>query len=158
MPRRAEDSRAASKESGEREVPLEGTGRIVIVAEKAKALRRKVRDALERYGYTVFEAKDGVQALHLSRNFDSPADLLLADAELTKLSGRELVDEMALAGTLPKVMFLSGPGERAWREDAGNAGNAGNVGNAKRDYPSVAVPCAPEHLARRVGEELSDWE
>lgn len=146
--RRDANSPGAASKGGDREVPLEGAGRVVIVAEKARALRRKVRNALERYGYTVFEARDGEQALQLSKHMEGAPDLLMTDAELPKLSGRELVDELAIAGRLPKVMFLSGGGEPADRAPRPSG----------HDYPSIAMPFDARQLAACVGAVLSEWE
>jgi DNA-binding response OmpR family regulator len=131
------------RQVSDREVPLDGTGRVVVVAEHRASLRRKLCDDLERYGYTVFEAKDGAQALQLSKHLQSPADLLIADRDLPQLSAKELVDELTAAHVLPKVLLVSrASGKEAPRHRADA-------------LPSIALPIGAAELARSVDELLN---
>ena len=106
MPNRRRTPRAADAQ-----IPIaiaqEGIGKVILVAEQRTALRHAVRDALERRGYTVMEAADGVQALHLAMSLDSPPDLLVAARELESLPARELVNSLSAARKLPKVLVIS---------------------------------------------------
>jgi len=106
MPNRRRTPRAV-----ESQVPItlaqEGIGKVILVAEQRTTLRHAVRDALERRGYTVLEAADGVQALHLAMSLDSPPDLMVADRDLESLPARELVNSLSAARKLPKVLVMS---------------------------------------------------
>jgi CheY-like chemotaxis protein len=72
---------------------LRGTETILVVEDEAP-VRAVTRQLLERNGYTVFEAADGLAALALiDGDPDSPhIDLLLTDVIMPGMSGRELAD------------------------------------------------------------------
>ena len=88
-------------------VSKEGLGKVVVLAEHQTRFRHAFRDALEKRGYTVMEASDGVQALHLASSLEPPPDLLIAERELTSMPARELVNELSRTNRLPRVVVIS---------------------------------------------------
>jgi PAS domain S-box-containing protein len=95
---------------------------------------------LNRSGFTVFEAADGVEALELSRRHEGVIDLLVTDVVMPRMGGRELA--LALLAERPRlrVLFISG-----YTDDAGDlrevAGDAGDF---------LQKPFRPEVLVARV--------
>src|SRR5439155_10399243 len=65
--------------------PQQGT-ETVLVVEDAASVRSVMRQALERYGYTVLEAPDGETALQLAAKHHGPIHLLLTDVVMPGVS------------------------------------------------------------------------
>jgi CheY-like chemotaxis protein len=80
----------------------------ILLVEDEEIVRRLSKKILETCGYTVIEAMDGAEAVEICRRDDQPIDLLLTDVVMPKMSGRQLVQE--LAGIRPDldVLFMSG--------------------------------------------------
>jgi CheY-like chemotaxis protein len=79
----------------------------ILLVEDDDNVRGLTRSILERAGYRVLEAADGVQALGLYEH-GVPFDLLLTDAILPHLSGRLLADRLTASRPGLKVLFMSG--------------------------------------------------
>ncbi|MCG8589099.1 MAG: PAS domain S-box protein [Proteobacteria bacterium] len=80
----------------------------ILVVEDADSVRSLVRRHLERQGYTVLEARSGVDALRLCRRHEGPIQLLLTDVVLPGLDGREIARRaVELRAHLP-VLYMSG--------------------------------------------------
>lgn len=80
----------------------------ILLVEDEEIVRRLAKKILETCGYTVIEAMDGAEAVEICRQTDRNIDLLLTDVVMPKMSGRQLVQE--LAGIRPEltVLFMSG--------------------------------------------------
>lgn len=63
-------------------------GARVLLAEDDRALRRFLQVILERAGYTVVAAADGLEAMKIA--LSSPIDIVVTDAMMPNLSGHEL--------------------------------------------------------------------
>jgi CheY-like chemotaxis protein len=63
-------------------------GARVLLAEDDRALRRFLQIILERAGYTVIPAADGLEAMKIA--LSSAVDILITDAMMPNLSGYEL--------------------------------------------------------------------
>jgi PAS domain S-box-containing protein len=100
--------REAAPASGKtREPSARGEGTIIL-AEDDDAVRAIARTTLERAGYRVLAASDGLRALALLDEHPEAIDLLLTDVIMPNMNGRELAERMsALRPGLP-VLFVSG--------------------------------------------------
>jgi signal transduction histidine kinase/CheY-like chemotaxis protein len=85
----------------------------LLLAEDSDAVRRLLREILRKAGYTVLEARNGAEALEISRTFDGVIDLLLTDMVMPQMSGRELGAHLAMKRPQMKVLFMSGYTEEA---------------------------------------------
>ncbi len=95
--------------------PNEHTPAILLVEDDA-AVRKLVKACLERAGYRVFAASDGIVGLDFFRQRRKEIALLLTDVEMPNMNGLDLADcILELDGTLP-VVFMSG----AVNADRGN--------------------------------------
>jgi PAS domain S-box-containing protein len=80
----------------------------ILVAEDDPALRRVLRRLLERTGYTVVEAGDGLEAVERFEAGRDRIDLVLLDVIMPGQNGRQALDRIrALAPGVPAI-FLSG--------------------------------------------------
>ena len=67
---------------------IQRAGARVLLAEDDRALRRFLQVILERAGYTVVPAADGLEAMKIA--LSSSIDILVTDAMMPNLSGHEL--------------------------------------------------------------------
>ena len=64
--------------------------------------------ALQRYGYQVWEAANGGEALTICERNDGPIHLLLTDVVMPQMGGGELATRLAQLRPEIKVLFMSG--------------------------------------------------
>ena len=107
-------------------------------------VRDVLRRALAARGYTVLAAADGHAALAVAAGHDARIDLLLTDAVLPELSGRQVADRLRQRQPDLRVVFMSGYAEdlRLRRHEL----------EAWASY--LQKPFTPEQLARRVRQVL----
>ncbi len=84
-----------------------GTETILLVEDEV-AVRSMVRSVLTRCGYTVLDASSGAEALGITRQYSGTIHLLITDVVMPGMSGRELVEKLALRRSEIKVLYLSG--------------------------------------------------
>lgn len=77
----------------------------ILFAEDSESMRYCVRVHLERAGYAVTTAQDGQAAWEELRTRDY--DLLITDHEMPRMTGRELVKRLRLAGAPLPVILVS---------------------------------------------------
>jgi len=70
-----------------------------------------IADALRGAGYRVLVAASGIQALEIGCR--EPVDLLLTDAVLPGMGGRELAERLSAAHPNVRVLYMSGYTENA---------------------------------------------
>jgi DNA-binding NtrC family response regulator len=72
-------------------------------------VRELVARVLERYGYTVFQAETGVEALEIWNRSKKDIKLVLTDLVMpNNMNGRELAEKMWSETPALKVIFTSG--------------------------------------------------
>jgi PAS domain S-box-containing protein len=99
--------------SGPRTIPPDAASRAagprtVLVAEDEETVRRFVRIVLERDGYKVLEAENGVEALAVYEASDPAPDVLLTDVVMPQMGGKDLARRLLEAQPGLKVIFMSG--------------------------------------------------
>src|SRR5262249_2369248 len=80
----------------------------ILLAEDEPDVRKLVRDALERLGYTVLAAADGYEALRILEQHGQPVHLLLTDVIMPMMNGRDLAKRVQSAEPATKVVYMSG--------------------------------------------------
>ncbi|HLY11937.1 MAG TPA: response regulator [Planctomycetota bacterium] len=123
--------------------PNRGT-ETVLLAEDSDVVRRLLRELLRSNGYTLLEARHGVEALDIARNFQGKIDLLVTDMVMPQMSGRELAAHLSPERPEMKILFMSG-----YTEDAIARQGALDPGTA-----FLEKPFTPDSLARKVRELL----
>ena len=80
----------------------------ILLVEDETGVRDLARDLLELQGYTVLEARDGLEALRIVAERDEPIALLLTDVVMPGLSGHELAERLAPLCPGVRVLYVSG--------------------------------------------------
>jgi CheY-like chemotaxis protein len=80
----------------------------VLLVEDEHAVRRATAEFLNLNGYTVLEAKDGLDALAVARNHYSTIHPVISDVVMPNMSGGQLAKELAEVRPDTKLLFVSG--------------------------------------------------
>jgi CheY-like chemotaxis protein len=100
----------ALEELGERvevkEVPC-GTETILVVEDEEEVRKLAVR-ILERQGYKILEASQGLDAFLIVEEYEDLIHLLVTDVVMPKINGRELADRITEIRPEIKVLYMSG--------------------------------------------------
>jgi two-component system cell cycle sensor histidine kinase/response regulator CckA len=67
-----------------------------------------VRVVLEREGFRVLEAENGMEALAVFEGAEPPPDVLLTDVVMPQMGGKELAKRLQAARPGLQVIFMSG--------------------------------------------------
>jgi CheY-like chemotaxis protein len=96
---------------------VRGGNETILLVEDEVSVRTLAVIVLERHGYRVIEARNGVAALKLWSQHRAAVDLLLTDLIMPEgLSGRELAEQLRADKPELRVIYMSGyPGETAGR-------------------------------------------
>ncbi|HXF92328.1 MAG TPA: response regulator [Nitrospiraceae bacterium] len=116
----------------------------ILLVEDDEMVRVLTRTILQMRGYTLLEARNAKEAIHLAEEHNEPIHLLLTDTVMPGLSGPELAERVASARPDMKVLYMSGYTDKVIALNAG------------RDLRTVFLqkPFTPEALARKVREVL----
>jgi two-component system cell cycle sensor histidine kinase/response regulator CckA len=87
---------------------LHGGQERILLVEDEDGLRRVAQRALERVGYKVTTAPDGLTALELLRNGAQDVDLVITDVVMPKLGGIALYRTLRQEGMAVRFLFTSG--------------------------------------------------
>jgi PAS domain S-box-containing protein len=98
-------------EPGHREEAHEGglTGtETVLVVEDNDPVRDTTLKILDQFGYRTLAARDGEEAVRVSRDFEGEIHLLLTDVIMPGMSGKELSESLQSMRPEMKVLYMSG--------------------------------------------------
>ena len=123
---------------------LRGHGETVLVVEDQEAVRELTKTVLEAYGYHVFEATNGDEALAFVQQHPDEIHLLLTDVILPGMNGKDLSERLRRLRPNLKVLFTSGH----------TAEVVGRRGVAERDLAYLPKPVSPETLVAKVRDVL----
>jgi len=123
---------------------VRGGGETILLADDEEVVGRLGQTILERQGYTVLNALDGVEAVEIYRQQGQSIDLVILDLAMPRLSGPETLHELRRLN--PKVSVLISSGYSS-DEDLRTVERAGVMG-------FVAKPYRPADLVRRVRAAL----
>lgn len=84
------------------------TGVAVLVVDDESAVRRFAIRTLEREGYSVFEARDGAEALELVQKGTVTFHAVISDIVMPRLNGVELMRALSLSNPDLPVLLMSG--------------------------------------------------
>ena len=117
---------------------------VILLADDNSLVRAVSREILERSGFTVFEAVDGVDAVEKFREMENAPDLLLFDIVMPRMNGMEAFQKIHEERPEIPVLFVSG--------------YQGKIDSA-HGLPDGAVeiigkPVTPEQLVRKIRDIL----
>jgi PAS domain S-box-containing protein len=87
---------------------LHGGAEQILLVEDEDGLRRVAQRALERMGYRVLTAADGMEALEAYRGRTDTIDLIITDVVMPKLGGLALYRTLRQEGHAVRFLFTSG--------------------------------------------------
>ena len=85
-----------------------GASERVLLVEDDEQVRQLLTRTLDRLGYDVLAAENGVDALEKLDRLGVRPDILITDVIMPRLGGRELAIEMRLRCPEVKILFVSG--------------------------------------------------
>lgn len=91
-----------------RRAPLPASAETVLLAEDEELVRTATRRLLEREGYRVIEAPDGIAAVDAFNQADPKPALVMLDAVMPRMSGRETYDAIRATGARPNFLLVTG--------------------------------------------------
>jgi PAS domain S-box-containing protein len=119
---------------------LPGGAETILLVEDDPSVRLMTRLTLERHGYAVLEAADGLEALRLAEQNRGIA-LILTDLVLPGgIGGRELAQQLRVALPRAKVVFMSGYSPEI----------AGRELKLEFGQNFIAKPCTPRQLLEAI--------
>jgi PAS domain S-box-containing protein len=122
---------------------LRGT-ETVLVAEDDAIVRKLVCGSLESFGYTVLEARDGLEALRIAEEYSAAIHLLLTDMVMPGPNGQQVSDGLTVLHPETRVIYMSGyPGSLRAQEMSSDCNRA-----------YLSKPFTPDFLARKVRRML----
>lgn len=107
LPCVAEHKHACEAETVNTETAARGSETILLVEDEL-AVRGATAEFLRRQGYNVLEAKDGIDALLVARNYGSTIELAVTDVVMPNMSGGQLAKELGTMRPATKLLFVSG--------------------------------------------------
>jgi len=85
----------------------------ILLTEDERDVREVAREFLESGGYTVIEARDGMEALGLVEKHEGAIDLLITDMVMPRMTGQELAARLKEQRPRLRMLYMSGYSERA---------------------------------------------
>jgi PAS domain S-box-containing protein len=117
----------------------------ILLAEDDPALRKMAATLLEKLGYRVLTASNGMEALSLKQKRDvGHIDLLFTDVVMPHMSGKELSERIQALYPHTKILFTSAFSENAFVHQ----------GVLNRGVTLLQKPFTPSALARKLREVL----
>jgi two-component system cell cycle sensor histidine kinase/response regulator CckA len=117
----------------------------ILLVEDEDAVRKTTKVTLQSLGYTVLEARNGVEALRLCERYREPIHLAITDVVMPEMSGRQVAERLSKLRPLTKVLFLSG-----YTDDA-----VVRHGILQAEVAFLQKPFSVTALARKVRDVLN---
>ncbi len=115
----------------------------LLIADDEDGVRKLVYAVLATNGYTVIEARDGLEALQLYESNRSRIDMVLTDVVMPKMNGFELAERLTASDPKLKLLYMSG-----YRD------NPIGKYTEESERPFLHKPFTPDALLARVREIL----
>jgi two-component system, cell cycle sensor histidine kinase and response regulator CckA len=124
-----------------------GTMASVLVVDDEIAVRRFACRVLERAGYGIFEAADGVEALELVQARTVPLDVVVSDIVMPRMNGVELMQALSVSQPGLPVILMSGYATTALFE----LGIAAPCSILMKPFPGERLLAEVSRCSRRPG-------
>jgi two-component system cell cycle sensor histidine kinase/response regulator CckA len=111
LPRVEKPAEVARRKSSSKELPR-GTETILLVEDELE-VREVAAEFLRECGYTVLEARDGIDAVKVADQHAAPIHILLTDMVMPGMGGRDLASRLGSLRPGMKLIYMSGYTEYA---------------------------------------------
>jgi two-component system, cell cycle sensor histidine kinase and response regulator CckA len=118
----------------------------ILIVEDQDEVRAVARRILITNGYSVIEARNGVDALTLLNDLDFNVDLVLTDAVMPQMGGTDLVRALRIKQPALPVVIVSGYTDR----------ELVTYGTRELNVPFLSKPFRAEDLLRTVRKALDE--
>ncbi len=98
-----------------------GGDETILLVEDEDVVREVAARILRTQGYTVLEAKNGAEALHICETLKAPLHLLLTDVVMPQMSGQELARRVAALRPGMRVLYTSGYSDTIMRRQTSDS-------------------------------------
>lgn len=119
---------------------VKGGSESIILADDDAAIRQLFKESLMFYGYNVIEAEDGEAAVRMLKLNKDEVQLVILDAIMPKLNGKEALEQMRALCPDIKALFVSGY----------TADIFSPTSTIDSELHFVSKPVSPANLARNV--------
>ena len=85
-----------------------GRDEVILLVDDEAIVRRLVSEMLKTEGYSVIEAKNGLEALEFVNRLASPIHLMLTDIIMPQMDGSELAWKTTQLRPTTRILFMSG--------------------------------------------------
>jgi PAS domain S-box-containing protein len=116
----------------------------ILLVEDEPSVRSLVHETLRLHGYTVLEARHGIEALLTSTKYVGPIHLLLTDVVMPQMSGPEVAEKLLTVRPGIKVLYMSGYPDHPVFDQGG----------VSRETGFLPKPFSPHLLTQKVREIL----
>ncbi len=117
----------------------------ILVVEDEEEVRKLALAGLRGFGYSVYGAGSGREALAFCRDFSQTIHIVVTDVVMTDMNGREVATQISLVRPDASILFMSGY----------TANVIAHRGVLDAGVQYLQKPFTPESLARKVREVLS---
>jgi PAS domain S-box-containing protein len=117
----------------------------ILLVEDEEAVRKFVRNVLEREGYAVMEARDGLEGETLLESTGARPDLLLSDIIMPRMGGVQLARSVRKSHPEIPILLMSGYTEEDFNRQA----------ETDESFPVLQKPFSTQALFGRISELLS---
>ncbi len=117
----------------------------ILVVEDEEEVRKLALVGLASFGYSVYGAGSGREALAFCRDFSQTIDMVVTDVVMTDMNGREVATQISVVRPNASILFMSGY----------TANVIAHRGVLDAGVQYLQKPFTPESLARKVREVLS---
>jgi signal transduction histidine kinase/CheY-like chemotaxis protein len=98
----------AGKIEKDKAEPVARGSETILLVEDEHAVRNATAEFLRLQGYTVLQAKDGIEALSVAKTHPSPIHLAVTDVVMPHMGGGQLAAELSKLTPKTKLLFVSG--------------------------------------------------
>jgi signal transduction histidine kinase/ActR/RegA family two-component response regulator len=148
LPRAEEEEEAGPAEPAPVELRPRRGEETVLIAEDEEVVRTLAGESLRENGYTVLEARHGIEALALCEKHEGPIHLLLTDVVMPLMGGGELAERLARLRPELRVIYMSGYTDET----------IGGQGLPRSGEAFLQKPFTSQALALKVREVLEGSE
>ena len=102
------DEVAEEPRPGMQESEVTGGTETILLAEDEAPLRALIGTILERNGYQVLRAANGIEALRICEQFEGKIHLMLTDVVMPDMNGKQLANRVVSRRPEIKILYMSG--------------------------------------------------